>query len=89
MEIKRKFIRFEPDENTYVLLNIQDEEIHSGLCLTESQGGCSAVFKNNPLYRAGEMVMVKVGKLDPTSAEIRWVSELDKDVVKVGFEFLT
>lgn len=89
MKNKRKFIRFEPDENTYVLVDIQDEAIHSGLALSESQGGCCGVFKSNSLYKTGEMVYIKVGKMDPISAEIRWVKELDNDVMKLGFEYLS
>ena len=89
MDNKRKHIRFKPDERTYILINIVDDEVESGLCVTESQGGCSAVFLNKPCYQAGEMCYLKVGKLDPVAAEIRWVTVLDNDLVKVGFEYLS
>ncbi|MFT6630702.1 MAG: hypothetical protein ACJAS4_000644 [Bacteriovoracaceae bacterium] len=91
MEKKRQFIRFQPDENTYMMVKIEDVEgdnIYSGLCVSESQGGCSAAFLNNKAFTAGKMCFVKVGKLDAESAEIRWVTELDEDLVKVGFRFL-
>ncbi len=89
MENKRQHIRFEPDENTLILLKVDNDEIHSGLCVSESQGGCSAAFLNNSAFVAGKMVYLKVGKLDSISAEIRWVTELDEDIVKVGFKYLS
>ena len=89
MENIRRHIRFEADENTFILLNIDNEVVHSGIGVSESQSGCAGVFRTNNLFVAGKMVYVKVGKLEPVSAEIRWVSELDKDVMKVGFEFLS
>jgi hypothetical protein len=91
MDNKRKFIRFQPDDNTYMIVKLDgenDEIFHSGLCVSESQGGCSAAFLNNASFTAGKMCFIKVGKLEPESAEIRWVTELDEDLVKVGFKYL-
>ncbi len=84
---KRKHIRFESDTNTFVGLRIDETSI-GGLCITESHGGCSAVFLNHKLFVAGKTCEIHVGKLSTLNAEIRWVTELDSDVVKVGFEYL-
>ncbi len=90
MENQRKHIRFTPDESTIILLNLEeDSDTLCGLCITESQGGCSGVFINHNGFKAGRMVYLKVGKLDPIGAEIRWVTELDKDTVKIGFFYLS
>lgn len=89
MENQRKHIRFTPDENTIMLLNLEeDKDTLCGLCISESQGGCSGLFINHPGFKAGKMVYIKVGKLDAIGAEIRWVTELDKDSVKIGFSYL-
>lgn len=89
MEVKRKHIRFQPDDNTYIMVQVDNDVVYSGLCVSESQGGCSAAFLNNPAFIAGTMCYVKVGKLEPISAEIRWVTELDSDLVKIGFQYLS
>jgi hypothetical protein len=89
MDNKRRHIRFEPEENTFVFVNIDNENVHGGLCTSESQSGCSGVFRTCGSFVAGKMVYVKVGALDALSAEIKWVSELDKDTLKVGFEYLS
>ncbi len=85
---KRKHIRFNPDEDTFIAVKIEDDTLYTGLCVSESQGGCSGVFMNHVNFISGKMCYLKVGKLDPVSAEIRWVTELDTDVVKVGFQYL-
>lgn len=89
MEKKRKHIRFHAEEDTFITVKLEDDSLFTGLCLSESQGGCSGVFVKSDHFMAGKMGMVKVGKLDPLSAEIRWVTELDSEVIKVGFHFLS
>lgn len=90
MENQRKHIRFIPDDHTFILVNLEDSnETLCGLCVSESQGGCSGLFLNHNGFKAGEMVYIKVGKLESVAAEIRWVTELDKDCVKIGFAYLS
>jgi hypothetical protein len=84
----RKHIRFEAEDKTFINLKFDEDSIYGGLALSESTGGCSGIFKNNPKFFAGTFCEVEVGKLDPMKAEIRWVEELDKDVIKVGFEYI-
>lgn len=84
---KRKHIRFSADDNTFVGLHIEGSTF-GGLCITESQGGCSAVFVNHDQFVAGKHCLVHVGKMDTLKAEIRWVTELDSEVVKIGFKYL-
>lgn len=84
----RRHIRFEADENTYILAKGESESTHSGICLDESQSGCSGVFKKHDDFIPKKMIMLKVGKLEVIPAEIRWAKVLDSDVVKVGFQYL-
>lgn len=85
----RRHIRFEPDPNTYVLVKVSDELSLSGLCLDESLSGCAAVFKKHEALVEKAVIDVKVGELELMTAEIRWLKEIDADVLKVGFEYLT
>lgn len=88
MEDQRKHIRFQPDEDTYIIIKLEDDTIYSGLCIDESQSGSAGVFINHYNFTPGKMCLMKVGKLDAISAEIKWVTELDNDVVKIGFSHL-
>jgi hypothetical protein len=84
----RKHIRFEAEDKTFITLKFDEDSIHGGLGLSESTGGCSGVFKNVDKFFAGVICEIKVGKLEPMQAEIRWVEELDKDIIKVGFQYI-
>lgn len=84
----RKHIRFEAEENTFILARGESDIVHSGLALSESQGGCSGVFKVNKDFELKKMMLVKVGQLDSIPVEIRWITPLDHEVVKVGFQYL-
>lgn len=84
---KRKHERFEAKSNTFVGIEVEGSSI-GGLCISESQGGCSAVFVNHNVFMAGKECDVHVDEQSTLKAEIRWVTELDTDVVKVGFQYL-
>jgi len=84
---QRKHIRFHLEEDSYMSVTIDDLKPLLGLCISESHGGCSGVFYPNERFKAGAIVIVKVGRLEPEEAEIRYFHELADDVVKMGFEF--
>lgn len=86
--IKRKHIRFNADENTFVAVKVEDHNPIGGLAITEAKGGCSAVFILTDKFKAKDNCYIKVGKMDPIAAEVRWIKELDGDLVKVGFQYL-
>ena len=88
MDIKRRFIRFDADPNTFVAVKIGEHPPIGGLAITESHGGCSAVFLTNQAFKESNQCHIKVGELDALKAEIRWIMDVDKDLVKVGFQFL-
>lgn len=86
--VKRKHIRFEADPNTFVAVKIGDSPVIGGLAITESHGGCSAVFLANDTFAESTQCFIKVGALESLKAEIRWTMNVDKDLIKVGFKFL-
>lgn len=88
MNKNRRQIRFEADENTFIVARTEEGAIHSGICLDESQGGCAGVFRKHDDFIPKKMLLVKAGKLDPIPAEIKWVRVLDVDTIKVGFHYL-
>lgn len=85
----RRHIRFEPDINTLVVALDDQGSRLSGVCLDESLSGCAAVFKKHANFVEKKILDIKVGQLKAIKAEIRWVKEIDTDVLKVGFEYLT
>ena len=85
---KREYIRFSADENTFLVIKVGEHPAIGGLCVTESQGGCSGSFLNHDYFVASEKVLLRVGKLDTILAEIRWITQLDEDIVKIGFKYL-
>jgi hypothetical protein len=84
---KRQSIRFHADENTFIILVLDDGHEIDGLCINEARKGCSGVFVANTLLEKDVKCSLKVGKLDPIQSTIRWVKHLDDEVMKVGFEF--
>jgi hypothetical protein len=90
---KRKHIRFSPDDNTiayfYVKGRSKAEKIHAvGLVLTEAKGGFSCAMTPSTAPEVGDICLAKVGALSVLKSECMWVEKLDKDVVKVGFQYL-
>lgn len=88
MDISRKHIRFKPDDNTFLFIKTEEKTIHSGICLTESQGGCSGVFAKHDSLVDGASCIIKTGNLESMEAQIRWVKVLDEEVVKLGVQYL-
>jgi hypothetical protein len=58
----------------------------------ESYSGCSLIisFKGDvsSYLNPGEKHIVKVGRLNPMNAEVKWKKILDSHVLHVGFEYL-
>jgi hypothetical protein len=87
-EIKRKNIRFPSDDNTFIVASFESGHEIDGLSITESASGCSGVFVVNDLFEVEKTCQLKVGSIDPLKAIVRWVTKLDDEVIKVGFELL-
>ncbi len=95
----RRYIRFRPDEIEVALIRFgeadPDEFLFradaAGLVLEEAYGGCGLVTLSHcdatePIE--GTRCLVKVGKMGPMRAEVRWVKRLDEHVARVGIEYI-
>jgi len=90
---KRRFIRAKPDPLDYAALQLKDAGTFApdmvGLIVDEApMGGASIVVLATPKIKEGQLVRLKVGRLSPLRAEVRWVKPVEKDLLRVGFQFL-
>lgn len=91
-KVKRKYIRFVPDEGTlaYILTGADGEKLKVPtpcLVIEESYAGCSFVALKNSQFREGAELTVKVGKLNPMRAQIRWVKTYGGKVSHAGLVY--
>jgi len=90
----RARIRFAPhgDEFGFLSYNLEKFQQDSAvLIINESiRGSClalnRALIPNEIKIEKGLKVLVKVGKLEPVLAIIRWVNLVDEDILKMGLE---
>ncbi len=88
---KKRSIRFAPDPNTLAQVNFGSSEKKSetvlGLVLNESKTGFAALFNTSVKIKENMNCNCRVGQLPDTKAQVRWFTILEKDIVKVGFEY--
>lgn len=92
-ENKRRHIRYPAEPNELVTVYFMDEQAgitgqRVGLGQDDSFKGCCVVFVGDMPFRNGQEVMCECGKLPKVAAKVAWIKELDKQVAKVGFQFL-
>lgn len=90
-EIKRKNIRFSPDENTVVWFSKGKSDFKKdfiGLAVSEAHGGAAFVMTKEVTLEKHDPIVIKVGELSELKAEVRWVKKLDEDVYKIGIQYL-
>lgn len=96
---KRRHMRFPPDKVEVAYIEFTDQDRDSatfqanaaGLVMEEAYGGCGLVVLSTLApadVQEGAPCQVRVGRIGPIRAEIRWVKALDDDVAKVGLEYL-
>ncbi len=90
---KRRSIRFPPEFGTFVQIDLRSDGTEfnptiAGMVLNESAKGCGAVVVKTLKLQEGQKVKAAVGKLSPLLAEIKWVQELDSQVLKIGLQYL-
>lgn len=68
---------YKPDVAVFVI----NESIH-GSCLIVNR----KLIPPHITFKPGMNIIVKVGNLDPVTTIVRWVKNLDEDVVKLGVE---
>jgi hypothetical protein len=95
---RRRYLRYPPDESEIVLLQfsstVPSEDVFepetAGLVCEESRGGLRVVVLTRGPIRSidkGARCVVQVANLGLQAAEIRWMEEVDDDVVKLGLAF--
>ncbi len=87
---RREHLRFDPDQNALAIIKMGGNEDESliGLLRDESAQGCGAVFHGEYFpFEEGDVVQLKVHRLDTRPSEIVWTKEVDEKLVKVGFKY--
>jgi len=91
----RRKLRFPPDAGTIawidpVLRKTPEEFVPTvpALVIDESGDGCGVTVLYNPHVSEGARLTVQVGELLPVGCEVRWIKDLDEDVLKVGLRYL-
>jgi|GEM_PF-4538060 len=90
-KIKRNYTRFKPDENTLLTILFTNDTKLIGLAYSEAYGGFAGVFIKNTLSESIEIdhvYKVSVGGIDYESSSVKWISPVDNEVIKVGFQIL-
>lgn len=94
-KVKRKSLRFSPDQTAYAQIDLEghctDDSFDPSivaLITDEAYKGCGLVMLNTDALKVGDQCALKVGKIGPIMAEVKWREEIDSRVIKVGFLFL-
>ena len=90
---KRNFIRFPSDvgAQAFILTDSNGVTLKTplpALVVEESFKGCSIVALKSADFHEGAQFKVKVGRLDPLLAEIRWIKTYDLKISYIGLVYL-
>lgn len=87
----RPKLRFLPDPNTIVALGFHFDgdrgETLSGLVLNESATGFAAILVTSETIEEGATVVCRVGKMSDRYASVRWVKQIEPNLLKVGLQY--
>lgn len=89
----RTYTRFQPSADTLAWIDKKTGKTKFAptlacLVLNESFTGCAVITLAASGFVKGDAIRIQVGKLAVLPAEVRWVKALDKEVVKIGIEYL-
>ena len=95
---KRRYMRFEPDEIVIAEVQFVDADPDdrffkpklAGPVLDESYDGCALVALRHALpaqVGEGTPCLIKLNRLGPMRAEVRWLRAVDDDVCKIGVHY--
>lgn len=88
----RYALRFKPDPLDTALIQFSTEESFNptavGLIIDESYTGSAIIINSAEKITGGQEVRIQVGKLPVMRARIAWAKGLEKDLVKLGVEYL-
>ena len=91
----RAGIRFTLEGNEYGHISYNSEAYSADTAvfvINESMHGACLVINRKLVpstitFAQGMYIMVKIGKLDPVTAIVRWVRMMDEDIIKIGVEY--
>ena len=89
----RKALRYRPQETTVATVDLLGDDGQylgniKGIVFSEAARGCGLVVLFRSDLKLHQFVQIQVGALAPIKAKIAWLSEMDEDIMKVGFEYL-
>jgi hypothetical protein len=90
---KIRFVPYDNDEFGLISFHSHDSaQDIAALIINESvHGACIAI--NRKLIQAkmplaiGLLAVIKIGKLDKEQVVVRWIKEVDDDIIKLGIEY--
>lgn len=96
---QRRYLRFPPEEWEIALIQCSDAKVEendflpeiAALVMEESRAGCGLVVLERLIegrLKTSDRCMVKVAKLGILLAEVRWITEIDEGVCRLGIHFL-
>lgn len=59
-----------------------------GLIVDEAYGGCSIILVTTTKLKIGDICKIQLGGFSPLKAELKHISQLDTNILKLGFQFL-
>jgi hypothetical protein len=82
------------DQVAFIGFNINEyvQDLAALIINESSQGACFVVNKalipkSKPIV-LGQVFLAKVGKMDPLKAKVRWINDVDVNLLKIGIELL-
>jgi hypothetical protein len=90
----RRYIRFKPDTSTYAGIDLRGESQSFipeivGLVYEESSHGCGMILIGIDKLKVGDTCWIQIDTRTPMEAEVRWRREIDHDVIRAGFLYLS
>lgn len=97
---QRRYLRFTPEDVGVAMIHFTDrapDDIQfdpdtAGLVMEEAYAGCGLVVPGEAgqgNLREGTPCLIRINKIGPIQAEVRWVKTLDEGVAKIGIEYRT
>jgi hypothetical protein len=91
----RRKLRFPPDAGAIAWIDpTEGQRLETfspripALIIDESRDGCGVAVLYHPQMMEGARMLVQIGELIPVPCEVRWIKDLDEDVLKVGLRYL-
>lgn len=94
-QIPRRHLRFPPDEGAVAWVDPNPHATRAdfkprfaALVTDEALVGCGLVTVDQGWIEAGTEFTVRVGRLAPIRAQVRWTRDLGERVVRIGVVFI-